>query len=98
MEAASYALPAINIGIRQQGREHAANVIDIPANADAITAAISQARSPGFRLSLAGMKNPYGDGHAAEKIATVLAETSLEGLLIKAPTPIPQDSPYDFRE
>ena len=31
MEAASFALPVVNVGMRQQGRERARNVIDAPA-------------------------------------------------------------------
>jgi UDP-hydrolysing UDP-N-acetyl-D-glucosamine 2-epimerase len=32
MEAASFALPVVNVGMRQQGRERAANIIDAPAD------------------------------------------------------------------
>ena len=31
MEAASFALPVVNVGMRQQGRERARNIIDVPA-------------------------------------------------------------------
>src|SRR6185437_6217181 len=36
MEAASFALPAVNIGMRQQGRERAPNILDAPADTAAI--------------------------------------------------------------
>jgi len=88
MEAASYQLPVVNIGMRQQGREGAPNILDAPANTPDILAAMQRARSPEFRQSLIGMSNPYGDGHSAQRIAKVLAETPLEGLLIKAPVPV----------
>jgi UDP-N-acetylglucosamine 2-epimerase (non-hydrolysing)/GDP/UDP-N,N'-diacetylbacillosamine 2-epimerase (hydrolysing) len=88
METASFALPTVNVGMRQQGRERARNSIDTPAEADAISASIAQALSPAFRESLTGMTNPYGDGHAAERIIEVLASTPLEGILIKAPVPV----------
>jgi len=88
METASFALPTVNVGMRQQGRERARNIIDTPAEADAISASIAQALSPAFRESLTGMTNPYGDGHAAERIIEVLASTPLEGILIKAPVPV----------
>jgi UDP-N-acetylglucosamine 2-epimerase (non-hydrolysing)/GDP/UDP-N,N'-diacetylbacillosamine 2-epimerase (hydrolysing) len=88
MEAASYALPVVNVGMRQQGRERAPNVIDVDAEADAIAAAIERALSPEFRASLADMANPYGDGHASEKIAQVLASVELNNILIKAPVPL----------
>jgi UDP-hydrolysing UDP-N-acetyl-D-glucosamine 2-epimerase len=91
MEAASFVLPVANVGIRQQGRERARNVIDAPAQTDAICAAIGRALSPEFRKSLVGMVNPYGEGTAAATIARVLTAVSLDGLLIKQPTPIPDD-------
>jgi UDP-hydrolysing UDP-N-acetyl-D-glucosamine 2-epimerase len=88
MEAASFALPVVNVGMRQQGRERARNVIDVDAEAIAIAASIERALSPEFRLSLAGMANPYCDRHAAEKIAQVLASVDLKDILIKAPVPL----------
>jgi UDP-N-acetylglucosamine 2-epimerase (non-hydrolysing)/GDP/UDP-N,N'-diacetylbacillosamine 2-epimerase (hydrolysing) len=93
MEAASFALPVVNIGMRQQGRERAANIIDAPPDAPAILAAITRALSHGFRNNLRGMSNPYGDGTAAAKIASALATVPLDGLLIKQPAPLPVDSP-----
>jgi UDP-N-acetylglucosamine 2-epimerase (non-hydrolysing)/GDP/UDP-N,N'-diacetylbacillosamine 2-epimerase (hydrolysing) len=86
MEAASFALPAVNVGMRQQGRERARNVIDVPAEADAIAAALRQALDPEFRKSLKGMANPYGDGTASQTIARVLTTAELDGLLIKGPS------------
>ena len=88
MEAASFALPTVNIGMRQQGRERSRNVIDVDAIEDQIVGGIERALDPTFRSSLAGMANPYGEGYAAEKIAEVLATTALEGILIKAPAPV----------
>jgi len=85
MEAASFALPVVNVGMRQQGRERAANIIDVAADSEAISAAIKQALSGEFRAGLAGMQNPYGNGTAAGTIAHVLASVLLEGLLIKQP-------------
>jgi UDP-hydrolysing UDP-N-acetyl-D-glucosamine 2-epimerase len=89
METASFALPTVNIGIRQQGRERARNVLDAAADAEAIVATIERALSHEFRSSLTGMANPYGDGHAAERIADVLAKTDIQSLLIKEPVPVP---------
>jgi UDP-hydrolysing UDP-N-acetyl-D-glucosamine 2-epimerase len=84
MEAASFALPVVNIGFRQKGRERARNVLDAQPEASAIRAKITEAASTPFRESLAGMTNPYGNGHAAEKIVQVLTSTPLTGdLLVK---------------
>jgi UDP-hydrolysing UDP-N-acetyl-D-glucosamine 2-epimerase len=92
MEAASFALPVVNVGIRQQGRERACNTIDVPADTSAICTALKRALDPEFRASLAGMENPYGKGTAAETIATVLASVPLDQLLVKQPVPIHREA------
>jgi UDP-N-acetylglucosamine 2-epimerase (non-hydrolysing)/GDP/UDP-N,N'-diacetylbacillosamine 2-epimerase (hydrolysing) len=92
MEAASFALPVVNAGMRQQGRERARNVIDVPPQAAAIRDAVNHALRPGLREALRGMTNPYGDGTAAKTIAHVLATAPLEGLLIKQPTPLADET------
>ena len=84
IEAASLGLPVVNIGIRQKGRDHAANVIDVPASPTAILAAIARAMSRTFRESIQGLNNPYGDGHAAKRIVKLLTTAPLgEKLLFK---------------
>ncbi|MGA7312799.1 MAG: UDP-N-acetylglucosamine 2-epimerase [Silvibacterium sp.] len=84
METASFALPTIDIGLRQKGRERARNVLDATPDADAILQKIGEARSEAFRSSLTGMENPYGDGHASAKIVQVLTTVPLtQELLIK---------------
>ena len=88
MEAASFALPVVNVGMRQQGRERAANIVDVPAETAAILAGLNRAFSSEFRNSLAGMKNLYGNGTAAKTIAHVLTTVPLEGLLIKQQSPL----------
>lgn len=87
METASFALPTVNVGIRQKGRERAANVIDVEPTAESILAGITRARSTEFRKSLERMTNPYGDGHAAERIVGVLADAppGAKLLMKKAP-------------
>ncbi|MFY9728275.1 MAG: UDP-N-acetylglucosamine 2-epimerase [Bryobacteraceae bacterium] len=84
MEAASFALPAVNVGIRQRGRERARNVLDAEASAASILDRVGAALAEDFRRSVRGMENPYGDGHAAERIVSVLTSVPLgEVLLIK---------------
>jgi UDP-hydrolysing UDP-N-acetyl-D-glucosamine 2-epimerase len=75
MESTSLGLPVVNIGIRQNGRDHAANVIDVPASVGAILDAIRVATSKQFRQAIRKLENPYGDGHAAEKIVKLLVDT-----------------------
>jgi UDP-hydrolysing UDP-N-acetyl-D-glucosamine 2-epimerase len=84
METASFALPTVNIGLRQKGRERARNVLDALPDAPDIRERIEMARSTTFRKALAGMENPYGNGHASEKIVEVLTTVPLtHDLLIK---------------
>ena len=89
MEAASFALPVVNVGMRQQGRERARNVIDVESEAKTIRSALRMALTPKFRQGLLGMRNPYGNGTAARTITQVLTTVPLENLLIKQPTPLP---------
>lgn len=83
IEAASFKVPVVNIGTRQEGRLHPANVMDVGYAASDITSGLARALSPAFRESLAGLVNPYGDGHAAERIVRVLKETPLGDRLIR---------------
>lgn len=82
IEAASFALPVVNIGERQAGRVRPRNVIDVASQADAIARGIARADSASFRAELAGMVNPYGDGHACERIVSVLGDIALDGRLL----------------
>ena len=87
METPSFALPTVNVGMRQQGRERARNIIDAAPNKADILAKVAIARSEEFRCSLEGMQNSYGDGTASEKIVSVLTSVPLgEELLIKKAT------------
>lgn len=89
METPSIPLPTVNVGFRQKGREQARNVINAESETDAILRAIEKGLSADFRESLKGMTNPYGDGHASEKIAGILAGAPLgDGLLIKRRVPL----------
>jgi UDP-hydrolysing UDP-N-acetyl-D-glucosamine 2-epimerase len=90
METGSFALPTVNIGMRQQGRERARNIIDTPPTATAILDAVNKAESSGFRASLEGMTNPYGDGCAAERIAHVLTTLPSRNELLVKLTPLAQ--------
>ena len=72
MESASFALPTVNVGMRQQGRERPRNVLDAEPLSAAILQQLRKADTQAFRESLFGMTNPYGDGEAAERIVHVL--------------------------
>lgn len=81
IEAPSFGLPVVNVGPRQDGRVRAANVVDVPCRREAIQAALAEA--PGRRKELQGLPNPYGDGHASPRIASVLRHVPLDGLTLK---------------
>jgi UDP-hydrolysing UDP-N-acetyl-D-glucosamine 2-epimerase len=97
METPSFALPAVNVGLRQKGRERARNVLDAEPSVNAILAKIHIARSAAFRNGLEGMENPYGDGTAAGKIAQILSDIPLSAeLLFKhSPSLPPQENIHE---
>ncbi|MCH7761713.1 UDP-N-acetylglucosamine 2-epimerase [candidate division TA06 bacterium] len=82
LEAPSFKLPSVNIGNRQRDRFRGNNVIDVGYKRDEVLAGIKKAVDPGFRDGLAGLTNPYGDGHASEKIVERLKQVEIsDGLL-----------------
>lgn len=68
-EGAYLGTPAVNVGTRQAGRERGRNVIDTDYDREQIVEAV--------RKQLANGRYPsepiYGDGHAGERIAAILA-------------------------
>ena len=75
LEAASFKLPVVDIGNRQAGRERGANVRHAGHGHEEIVAALRAALSPAFREGLAGLRNPYGDGHASGRIVRKIQQT-----------------------
>ncbi len=82
-EAPSFELPVVNVGSRQQGRERAANVIDVPHEVGAIREAIRKGLSKPFRDSLKGVVNPYGDGKSAKRIVDILESVTIDRDLVQ---------------
>lgn len=82
IEAPSFRLPVVNIGNRQRGRLRARNVIDVGYSSPEIVAGVKRAIDPAFRESLGSLVNPYGDGHAAEKIIAMLRSVELNDKLL----------------
>jgi len=72
VESASFKLPVVNVGERQEGRLKPLNVIDSNYSEDAIIKAINQALSKEFILSISKLKNPYGDGFTSNRIVKIL--------------------------
>ena len=77
IEVPALGAPSVDIGDRQGGRIHPPGVVHADADAARILRAIERAVTPGHRALAASAANPYGDGHAAERIADVLADTGL---------------------
>lgn len=83
-EAATFKIPAVNIGNRQMGRQRAENVIDVSNSVDEIEKGITKAiYDKEFRKKVKKITNPYGDGDSAKKIVEVLKTVSLDGLIQK---------------
>lgn len=71
-EGAFIGTPAVNIGTRQAGRQRGRNVIDVGYDREEIIDAVRRQLSNGHYES-----DPiYGDGHAGERIANILASCS----------------------
>lgn len=84
IEAPSFGLPAVNIGIRQQGRERGGNIIDVSHDKEKIIKAIMKAiYDIKFRAKVKRCKNFYGDGRASKRIARVLSQIKLDGRLLQ---------------
>lgn len=83
-EAATFHVPTINIGTRQQGREGPLSVIDVGYDTKEIVAALEKALfDEAYRKSLLSVVNPYGDGKTAPRIYKILKEISLDGIIQK---------------
>lgn len=67
IEAASFGLPVVNIGNRQQDRLRSGNVVDVPYGEQEITAALQKALQGKLECT-----NIYGNGTAAPRIAEIL--------------------------
>jgi UDP-hydrolysing UDP-N-acetyl-D-glucosamine 2-epimerase len=72
-EGAFLGVPAVNVGTRQQGREHGLNIVHAGYNADAIEAAARRQIAHG-RYERSTL---FGDGFAGKRIADVLASADI---------------------
>jgi UDP-hydrolysing UDP-N-acetyl-D-glucosamine 2-epimerase len=82
-EAPTLKTPTVNIGERQKGRPRAASVLDCAVNAETMIHNIDTA----LTMDCSEVVNPYGDGHATERIMAVLGKyanrSALQGLIKK---------------
>jgi GDP/UDP-N,N'-diacetylbacillosamine 2-epimerase (hydrolysing) len=79
IEAATFGLPVVNVGQRQQLRERSANVLDCSADTAAIGSTLARA------LAMRGQRfeNVYGSGGAGARIVELLATLPLDAALLK---------------
>ena len=83
-EAPSMGVGTINIGDRQKGRLSTDSIIHCASNFEGIHNALEQLYDPAFKALLSNAVNPYGSGGASHKIAEVIKNYPLDGLLKKS--------------
>ena len=84
IEAPSLGLPAVNIGIRQEGRERGENVIDVGHNNREIVTGIEKALTDEeFLKAVKKCQSPYGDGKTGPRIAEILSQTEITPQLLQ---------------
>lgn len=83
IEAASFKVPVINLGTRQNGREQSRNTINADLTVEGINAAIANVKKPGFVLDMEASHNVYGDGKSAERIVKILDQILYEKDMLK---------------
>lgn len=73
IEAPEAGAPVVNVGDRQKGRLRGRGVVDVPADAAAITAALRQAIEPSMRERVARESPIYPPGAAAPRLVDAIA-------------------------
>lgn len=82
-EVPSFRKATVNIGDRQKGRLKAQSVIDCAPDRESIRAALAEAYSADFQISLSQVLSPYGNGGASQKILHILEEQDFPDSLKK---------------
>lgn len=84
IEAPSFDLPVVNLGLRQEGREKAEYVLNETHRSDEIEAAIERCLTDGsLQERAAASENPYDFGSASRRIADRLASVELGETLLR---------------
>lgn len=79
IETPSFGVPTVNIGDRQRGRLQSESIISCEPDAESIIDAINKVTDEGFKEACKKVVSPYGDGHAADKIASKIIDALNEG-------------------
>ena len=83
IEAPSFHLPVVNIGIRQKGRVRGSNVIDVGYNREQVLEGIRKTQDPQFRKKVQESVNPYDHGDASGSIVKRLIDVELNETLVR---------------
>lgn len=82
MEAPSYKLPVINLGVRQNGRQQADNILNVEHDKNLIKDAIEKSLYDNeFINQVNNCINPYGDGKTGKRIADILSKIEINNKL-----------------
>jgi GDP/UDP-N,N'-diacetylbacillosamine 2-epimerase (hydrolysing) len=84
LEAPSFKIATIDIGDRQKGRIKADSTISCLPKKKDIDSALKKMYSEDFQNIVNNVKNPYGDGGASEKIASIIKSIDLDNILKKS--------------
>ena len=79
VETPAFHIPTVNIGNRQKGRLQSESIINCGYSADIIIKAIKLAISDEHKAKCKTVVSPYGDGHAAVRIANQIIKTIQSG-------------------
>ena len=83
-EAATYKLPVVNIGSRQNGRLKSINVVNANYSTQDIIKKIKFVlNNLQFKRRIKSIKNPYGDGNSAKKIVSYLSKVKIDKNIIQ---------------
>lgn len=80
-EAATFNVPVVNVGSRQQGRLRPENVIDVGHDSNDILEALQKCKK--MKADGIEFENPYGDGDSAAKIVALLKTIDLSDKIIQ---------------
>ena len=78
IETPAFHVPTVNIGDRQRGRLQLESIINCGSGTESITNAIRIATSEEHRKVCQNVISPYGDGHAAKRIADKAIEIVMQ--------------------
>lgn len=82
-ETPEFKKPTINLGLRQEGRIRAKNIIDCDINKEDFRNALKKIYDNNFIESLKNMANPYNGNNPSKIIKETIKNTDLKGIIFK---------------